>query len=137
MITAIDTSVLIDVFGADPVFGPRSSARLREAIGLGSIVASEVVWAEVGAHFPVRREAEVAMSIVSVEFLPVGMEAALLAGEHWRRYRAAGGSRSRFIPDFLIGAHAMVHADRLLTRDRGFYRRYFTELTVIDPSDAS
>jgi predicted nucleic acid-binding protein len=50
------------------------------------------------------------------------------------RLPPAGGTRERVIADFLIGAHAMAKADRLLTRDRGFYRRYFKDLTVLDPS---
>jgi predicted nucleic acid-binding protein len=52
----------------------------------------------------------------------------------WRDYRRAGGSRERVVADFVVGAHARVRADQLLTRDRGFYRECFGDLRVIDPS---
>jgi hypothetical protein len=69
-----------------------------------------------------------------VGFSPVDLASACVAGERWRAYRQAGGSRERVAPDFLVGAHALHQADRLLTRDRGFYRRYFEGLEILDPS---
>lgn len=39
---------------------------------------------------------------------------------------------ARLVPDFLIGAHAQLRGGRLLTRDRGFYRRFFSKLRIIE-----
>lgn len=134
MITAVDTSVLLDIFGADPIFGTSSAAALRECIAAGGVIACEAVWAETGASFPEPKAAEAAFARLRVDFSPLNAATALTTGEAWREYRRAGGKRARVIADFIIGAHAMANADRLLTRDRGFYRRYFEDLPILDPS---
>jgi predicted nucleic acid-binding protein len=129
--------VLLDVFGADPKFGPTSAAALRTCLGGGRIVACEVVWAETGASFRTTAEAENALGELRVDFSALGASTVLAAASAWRAYRRAGGTRERVIADFLIGAHALARADRLLTRDRGFYRRYFGNLRVVDPAHPS
>ena len=134
MITAVDTSVLIDVFRNDPTFGISSAQALRQCMKEGRIVLCEVVWAELTAVFPSRREIEEALKVLTIEFLPMEQKAASLAGEMWRQYRSRSGNRTRVISDFLIAAHAQQQCDRLLTRDRGFCRDYFKKLRVIDPS---
>jgi predicted nucleic acid-binding protein len=57
-----------------------------------------------------------------------------LAGRYFAAYLHRGGKRIRVVPDFLIGAHAQTHADRLLARDRGYWRDYFKGLKVLDPA---
>ncbi len=64
------------------------------------------------------------------------LKASLSASSAWKLYRSKGGRRERVVADFLIGAHALCQADRLLTRDRGFYRSYFSSLEVLDPTRA-
>ena len=134
MITAVDTSVLLDVFAADPVFGLRSQQASRGALVDGSLTACEVVWAEVGGFFPSAGGVRVAMETLGVDYDSTALESALAASAAWKRYRERGGRRVRLVADFLIGAHAAAQADRLLTRDRGFYRTYFSQLRLLDPT---
>jgi predicted nucleic acid-binding protein len=134
VITAVDSNVLLDVLTADPAFGLASREARRSCRTDGSLVACEVVWAEVSAAFPETARFVVAMDRLRIRFVPLHGDAAAQSGAGWRQYREQGGSRERVVADFLVGAHAIHQADRLLTRDRGFYRRYFDDLTVFDPS---
>jgi predicted nucleic acid-binding protein len=127
--------VLLDVLGADPAFGERSREALRIAYNAGALLACDVVWAEVRAHFRSDESFAETVALLGVQFDPISPDAARLAGRLWREHRTKHPTpRGRLIPDFLIGAHARVQADALLTRDCGFYRRYFSGLRVIDPS---
>ncbi len=134
MITAVDSSVLIDIFGADATFGSRSADLVRRCLVEGALLACEVVWAETGAIFHRDDEFVQAMETLGVAYSPIELKAALAATRVWRTYRWRGGRRQRVAGDFLVGAHALEQADRLLTRDRGFYRDYFARLRVLDPS---
>jgi hypothetical protein len=135
MITAVDTSVLLDVLTADPTHGGRSREALREAFAAGALVACEVVWAEVRAQFSADEDCRDVMARLGIRYDPLSEETALLAGRLWQQQRArTRDARPRVIADFLIGGHASSEADALLTRDRGFYRDYFADLRVIDPS---
>lgn len=46
MITALDTSVLLDVFDGAHEFGPASRSAVKACLFRGRLIACEVVWAE-------------------------------------------------------------------------------------------
>lgn len=134
MITAVDTSVLLDVLGGAEPHGRASLEALLRCLDQGALVACEIVWAETAGWFDTQEGMQSALDRLGVRFLPTTAEAAAAAGAAWRTYRAGGGPRQRLVPDFLVGAHASHQADRLLTRDRGFFRRYFESLVIVDPT---
>lgn len=136
MITAVDTNVVLDVLAGDERFGLASKQALLDALELGSVMACDVVWAEVGGWYRTPDEAFEVVDRLGIRFAAIDPEVAAAAGAMWvRHHRAQGdGPRERVIADFLIGAHAWMRADRLLSRDRGFYRSYFRRLEVVDPT---
>jgi len=131
MITFIDTNILLDVFLPDTGFGEKSAEYLERCFLEGSLIINEIVYAELTPQFSSQRLLDKTLLKLGIRILPIDRETAYTAGIVWQQYRRAGGKRERIISDFLIGAHALVHAGRLLTRDRGFYKKYFKNLKVI------
>lgn len=131
MLTAVDSSVLLDVL-ADSPDADRSVIALRQAMSEGGLVVCECVLAEIR---PALAEHDVTdfLRDWQMAFIPSSLDSALLAGGMFAEHLRRGGRRKRIVVDFLIGAHAMRHADRLLARDRGFLRDYFSGLTLIEP----
>jgi predicted nucleic acid-binding protein len=133
MTTAVDSSILLDVFTNDPSHGSKSLNALRGCAALGGLVACPIVWAELSSLFSEVERMNEALNKAEIQFDPFDRECSEAAGQQWRQYRKRGGSRTRLIADFFIGAHASVRTGRLLTRDRGFFRRYFSGLEIIVP----
>jgi predicted nucleic acid-binding protein len=131
MISALDSSVILDVLSADPQFADTSEALLRQAAAQGKLVIGECVLAEIAPAFKDEMTLEEFLADWQIEFVPSSRASAILAGRNFSRYLMRGGRAGRVVADFLIGAHAMLHADRLLARDRGYLRDYFSRLTVL------
>jgi len=132
---AVDTSILVDYIGDGPS-ADEAEQLLRNALSTGPVVACDVVVSEVVAglgHSDIVLET---LEAVGIGFSPLEIRSALRAGEMQRRYRqrlplSAGPKRT--VPDFLIGAHALLQCQGLITRDASFFRDYFKGLRVIAP----
>jgi predicted nucleic acid-binding protein len=135
---AVDTSVLVDYIGDGPAAAAAEDA-LRAALSAGPVVACEVVLGEVVAglgHGDIVMET---LDAIGIGYAPLELRAAVRAGEMQRRYKdrlrrsAEPGAARRSVPDFLIGAHALLQCGGLITHDAGFFRDYFKGLKVIVP----
>jgi len=133
MTTAVDSSVILDVLADDAAFAIPSSHALRQASAQGQLVICECVLAEIFPALGDRQTAERFLAEWQLDFLPADTESALLAGDMFLAFKKRNRDRKRILADFLVGAHAVVHADRLLARDRGYLRDYFENLKLVEP----
>lgn len=135
---AVDTSVLVDYISDGPAAEAAEQA-LRAALSSGPVVACEVVVSEVVAGLGHSDVVMDTLEAVGIAFLPLELRSAVRAGEMQRRYKdrlrrgADPSPARRSVPDFLIGAHALLQCQGLITRDAGFFRDYFKGLKVIVP----
>jgi len=134
VITAVDTNVLLDVLLPNPRFAELSANALAAAGRAGIVLVCEVVYAELCGAFDVQDDCDDFLEASNIQVEPLGRRACFAASRLWAAYLERGGKRERILPDFLIAAHAQTQASRLLTRDRGFYRRMFPELVVVEPT---
>jgi predicted nucleic acid-binding protein len=130
--TAIDSSVLILLARKQDTWKSWSTC-LGAAALEGELVICPVVFAEFSLAYPSADQALEDLRRLHIEYSPFHPDSAHLAGSVFLRYRRDGGPRERLVPDFLIAAHATMQADRLAAIDRGYLRRYFPTLRMLQP----
>src|SRR6266536_3277511 len=85
MVTAIDTSVLLDVLLDDPQHVAHSIAALQQATAEGTLIISETALAEVVPTLP-STDLPKFLSDWKLAFVPSSQSSATLAGEMFRTY---------------------------------------------------
>ena len=130
----VDSDVLLDVLGQDPIWAAWSAGVLRDLADRHELAINPMIFAELSAHFT--DPAELERAVPAGEFVRMNLpyDAAFLAGHAFRAYRRNGGTRTAPLPGFFIGAHAAVLRCPLVTRDVRPYRRYFPTVELITPS---
>ena len=136
MRTAIDTNIISSVWSGEPE-APKVAALLADLHGSGGLTIAAPVYAELlaypGATLGYLNEF-LSSTRISVDFHldeAVWREGGLRFGKHAARRRLVrAGAPRRLVADFIIGAHALFHADRLLTLDVDLYKQDFPELEI-------
>ncbi|MFP5227524.1 MAG: type II toxin-antitoxin system VapC family toxin [Acidobacteriota bacterium] len=138
MRTAIDTNILFALWGGEPS-APQISQLLYASSAVGGLVIHPIVYIESRAHPKVSAaivDRFLRDTRIDVDWF-VEQQVWLLAAERFERYverrRGQGGEAKRFPADFLVAAHALLKADRLVTLDQRRYRTDFPELTLMEP----
>ena len=131
---SVDTSVLIDILTNDLTHAERSVLRLQDAMERDDVVICEAVLAELASRVEPEDELLDALAEMGINFSAMNEQAAARAGFMQRRYRKRGGTRDRVVADFLVGAHALLQCNALITRDDIFFRDYFKGLKIVNPA---
>jgi len=129
----VDTNVLLDVLEGDPQWLQWSVGELRRLSKAHSLVINPVIYAELAPSHSSMALLDQKIATMNLAFEYISREAAFHAGKAFTIYRKQGGAKTGVLPDFFIGAHALVENAYLLTRDARRYRTYFPTVRLITP----
>jgi hypothetical protein len=129
----VDTNVLLDVLEREPAWWEWSAQQLRFQSQMHELAVNPVIYAEAAPSFESPAQLDGRLHEMELSYRDLSREAVFLAGHVHCRYRQVGGSREKVLPDFVIGAHAMVLGCGIITRDARRYRSYFPWVPLITP----
>ena len=131
--TLVDSCILIDVLANDAKWADWSLDQLARLGSQAALVINPIILAEVSPRFERAADLEAALADLPLVREALTWDAAFLAGQAFKVYRQSQGSKTSPMPDFYIGAHALVGGMQLLTRDAARYRSYFPNLPLVAP----
>jgi hypothetical protein len=130
----VDSNVLFDIVTDNQEWFDWSRVALEKAELQGPLGINDVIFAELSVRYPSVEAVEQAVPDLGLSFLPTPRSALFLAGKAFDAYRhKVGAAKTGVLPDFFIGAHALVLGVPILTRDVRRYRTYFPSVELITP----
>jgi predicted nucleic acid-binding protein len=106
--TLVDTNVLLDIATNDSKWATWSLRRHDAAAIRGPVLINAVVYSEFSIGYARIEEVNEVLADVDLALAETPRPALFLAGKAFQRYRARGGVRTSVLPDFFIGAHALL-----------------------------
>ena len=129
----VDTNVLLDLVTDDPRWAEWSQQQLDLASAQDELAINEMVYAELSIGYERMEELDAMLVTAGLANAAIPRPALFLAGKAFQRYRSSGGRKNGVLPDFFIGAHAVVADAALITRDSARYRSHLPGIMVIAP----
>jgi len=135
--TAIDANIFSAIWSNEPS-APQLAESLAAARANGALVISGPVFAEIHGYPRITPDMIwefLQQASISIDFRlseNVWRETGIRFARYAARRRKSGGAGPRgLLSDFIIGAHALIQADCLLTLDRNIFLRDFPDLRLI------
>ncbi len=129
----VDSCILLDLFTNDPDWADWSENILGQYGQTNTLYINSIIYTEVSIGFNLIEEVEAAIDQTGIKVLEIPREALFLAGKVFLNYRKSKGTKHSTLPDFYIGAHAIVSTFDLITRDILKFKTYFPNLNLIYP----